>query len=95
MKISNRDKGILLGFFGFLLAVLAYVLVFNPMKLSNEALQMEVDSLKEREAALVDLEENMEFYKSEILVLTNQKDELIAEFQQKLNQKMKSCTQLN
>ncbi len=80
MKLSKRDKGLLLGLLGFLVAVAAYVLVFNPMKLSNEQLKIELDNLKEREANLVELEKNMDHYKQEIVTLTNQKDELIAEF---------------
>ena len=48
MKISNRDKGILLGLFGVILAVISYVLIYNPTTLKTEELKTEVAALQSR-----------------------------------------------
>lgn len=80
MKLSNRDKGLLLGLLGFVLAVASYVLVFNPMTLKNEEAQAELAKLQQREAALVELEQNMDHYKQEIVSYNNQIDKLEARF---------------
>ena len=80
MRISNRDKGILLGLLGFVLAVLSYVLVFNPMTLKNQELKNELATLQTREAELLELEKNMDDYKGQIASYKKHIDEMVAKF---------------
>ena len=80
MRISNRDKGILLGLLGFVLAVLSYVLVFNPMTLKNQELKNELATLQTREAELLELEKNMDDYKGQIVSYKKHIDEMVAKF---------------
>lgn len=80
MSISNRDKGILLGLLGFVLAVLSYVLIFNPMTLKNQELKTELAALQAREAELLELESNMDYYKEQIVLYNNHNQEMVAKF---------------
>jgi len=80
MNLSNRDKALLLGLAGFLLAVAAYVLVFVPFSDKADVANSELEALKTREAELVELEQNMEVYQKQIQELTVEKEELIARF---------------
>lgn len=80
MKLSNRDKALLLGLAGFLIAVASYVLIFNPFTLKSEEVKLKLETLKAREAELVELQNNMEHYKTEIIRLNGEKEELVARF---------------
>ena len=74
MKISNRDKGILLGLFGVILAVISYVLIYNPTTLKTEELKTEVAALQSRVNKLTELENNMAHYQKQIEVNKEKSD---------------------
>ena len=80
MKISKRDKGLLLGLLGLLLAVAAYVWVYNPGTLKHEELVAELAKLQAHEAELQELVDNYDFYEEQIVVLTERRDELVEIF---------------
>ena len=80
MKLSKRDIGLLLGLLGIVLAVASYALVFNPMKLKNQELETQLAALKDKEAKLVDLENNFDYYKEQIEVCKEKSEEIIARF---------------
>ena len=80
MKLSKRDKGILLALLGILLAVASYVLVYTPTVEKHEALKRELAQLQNREAQLVELEQKMPYYKEQIVVCQERVDELVVFF---------------
>lgn len=80
MKISNRDKGLLLGLLGFIIAVASYLWIFNPATLKHQELETELTALKAHEAELQKLVDNYDFYKEQIVVLTERRDELVERF---------------
>lgn len=80
MKLSRRDIGLLLGLLGLVIAVASYALVFNPMKLKNQELETQLASLKDKEAKLVDLENNFDYYKEQIEVCKEKSAEIEARF---------------
>lgn len=80
MQLSKRDKGLLLGLAGILLIAAVYFLLFSPLGTKKEALKAELATLKAREAELVKLEADMEFYQNEIIRLEGEKNQLAARF---------------
>ena len=80
MKLSRRDIGLLLGLLGIVLAVASYALVFNPMKLKNQELESQLTALKDKEAKLVDLENNFDYYQEQIEVCKETSEEIVARF---------------
>ena len=80
MKLSKRDKGLLLGLLGILLAVASYVLVYTPTVEKHEALKVELAKLEQREAELMELEKNLPFYKEQIVVYQEQYEEVVVNF---------------
>ena len=80
MKLSKRDKGLLLGLLGLLLAVASYVWVYNPYTLKHQELEAELAKLQAHEAELQKLVDNYDFYKEQIVLLTDRRDELVEIF---------------
>ena len=80
MQLSKRDKGLLLGLAGVLLVAAVYFLVFSPLGEKKEAAKAELSTLEAREAELVKLEADMEFYKQEIVRLDSEQQVLVARF---------------
>lgn len=80
MKISNRDKGILLGLFGVILAVVSYVLIYNPTTLKTEELKTQVASLQSRVNKLTELENNMAHYQKQIEVNKEKSEKIVDRF---------------
>lgn len=80
MRISNRDKGLLLGFLGVLIAVACYWFVYDPATLRHQELEAELAKLKAHEAELQELVDNYDFYEEQIVVLTQRRDELVERF---------------
>ena len=80
MNISQRDKGLLLILAAVLLVAASYFFAFKPLGEKKEALKAELATLEAREAELVELEANMDFYKEEIVRLTKEEEKLVAEF---------------
>ena len=80
MKISNRDKGLLLGLLGVVLAVVSYVLIYNPTTLKTETLKTEVAALQKRVDKLTELENNMDHYKKQIEVNKEVAEKVVERF---------------
>lgn len=80
MNLSKRDKGLLLGLVGVLLIAAAYFFVYKPSMEEKAELEAELAKLQSREAELVELDNNMDFYLSEIERLKVEKEEYLACF---------------
>ena len=80
MNISKRDKGLLLGLVGVLLIAASYFIVYNPSVTKKAELEAQLATLQQHEAELVDLDNNMPFYQSEIARLEGEKAEYLACF---------------
>lgn len=80
MNISKRDKALLLGLVGVLLIAASYFFVYNPSVTKKAELETQLATLQQHEAELVDLDNNMSFYQSEIVRLEGEKAEYLACF---------------
>ena len=80
MNISKRDKALLLVLAGVLLLAASYFFVYKPSIAKKAELETQLATLQQREAELVNLENNMDFYKSEITRLEGEKAEYLACF---------------
>lgn len=80
MKLSKRDKGIILALLGILLVVASYALVYTPTVEKHEALKVELAQLQQREAKLVELESKMEYYKEQTVLYNEKTAELVVFF---------------
>lgn len=80
MNISKRDKALLLVLAGVLLLAASYFFVYKPSIAKKAELETQLATLQQKEAELVDLENNMDFYKSEITRLEGEKAEYLACF---------------
>lgn len=80
MNISKRDKALLLGLLGIILVAVSYFFVYKPSVEKKAELETQLATLQQQEAELVELENNMDFYKSEIERLEGEKAEYLACF---------------
>ena len=80
MNISKRDKALLLGLLGIILVAVSYFFVYKPSVEKKAELEAQLATLQQQEAELVDLENNMDFYLSEIDRLEGEKAEYLACF---------------
>ena len=80
MNISKRDKALLLGLLGIILVAVSYFFVYKPSVEKKAELEAQLVTLQQQEAELVDLENNMDFYLSEIERLEGEKAEYLACF---------------
>ena len=80
MNISKRDKALLLGLLGIILVAVSYFFVYKPSVEKKAELETQLATLQQQEAELVDLENNMDFYLSEIDRLEGEKAEYLACF---------------
>ncbi len=80
MNLSNRDKGLLLGLAGLLIAAVVYFLIFTPFVQKAEEKKAELTVLQEREAQLMEMEANMDFYNDEITRLSREKEAYLVQF---------------
>ena len=80
MNLSKRDKGLLLMLVGVLLIAASYFFVYKPSMEEKAELETKLASVQAREAELSNLENNMDFYLSEIERLKVEKAEFLACF---------------
>ena len=80
MNISKRDKALLLGLLGIILVAVSYFFVYKPSVEKKAELETQLATLQQQEAELVELENNMDFYLSEIERLEGEKAEYLACF---------------
>lgn len=66
MKISERDKKLLLMFAGIVLLALSYFLVYTPQMDEADSIEAENTVLRNRLNELMEMEENRDFYEEEI-----------------------------
>ena len=80
MNLSKRDKGLLLGLVGVILVACSYFFMYKPSMEEKATLEAELAEVQSKEAELVELDNNMEFYVSEIERLKVEKAEYLACF---------------
>lgn len=80
MNLSKRDKGLLLFLVGVILVACSYFFMYKPSMEKKATLEAELATVQAREAELVKLDENMDFYVSEIERLKIEKAEYLACF---------------
>ena len=80
MNLSRRDKGLLLGLVGVLLIAASYFFMYKPSMEKKAELETQLASVQRKEAELVELDNNMDFYLSEIERLKDEKAEYLACF---------------
>lgn len=80
MKISSRDKKILIVFIGMIAAVLSYFLVFNPTLEDNEKLEAENARLNTRLADLRSKAAREEEYRSETERMNLEVEQILSDF---------------
>lgn len=80
MKISTRDKKILLMFLGVLLLVLSYFFIYRQQIEQAASIEQENIILKERLNKLLELAENKEFYEQEIKTMNEKIEEYCQNF---------------
>lgn len=86
MKISNRDKKILVIILIVAVIALPYVLLIKPTQEKEVALDGEIVTLTERYNYLDGLNQQREFYLSEIDRLTAERDVIIGDFAEGIRQ---------
>ncbi len=80
MNLSKRDKGLLLGLVGVLLIAASYFFMYKPSMEKKVELEAQLATIQKHEAELVNLENNMDFYLSEIDRLEGEKEVFLACF---------------
>jgi len=86
MKISDRDKKVIVILLIAAVIALPYVLLLQPYKEKQAALEAEVASLTERYNYLVELNSKRDFYLSEIERLKGEREDIIAGYAEEIRQ---------
>lgn len=79
-NISNREKRILLMFFGVLLLVVSYVAVFSPQMDAASEVAMQNDSLNDRLNELLGMAAKKDYYQRETQNMQDQIDKYCEQF---------------
>lgn len=86
MKISDRDKKIIVIILIAAVIALPYLFIISPTKDKQEAIEGEIATLDERLTYLEELNANKEFYLKETQNLNNERDDIIANYAEDIRQ---------
>lgn len=84
MKFSKRDLGLILGLIGVLAMVFSYQWVYRSNADKREKAESELKTLQVTESNLKNLEDNMPFYKDEIVRIRGLNREVESHFPRKI-----------
>lgn len=80
MKVTKRDIGLLVMLVGILAAILSYNFLYQKNVEKAEAEKAVLQSLKDTQAGLKELEDNLPFYKAEIERMADENAEIVAHY---------------
>lgn len=80
MTISQRDRDLLIGFAGILIAVAAWFFVASPMKEKTEIYRAENDALRPKVEEFQAVAARIDDYQEEMVNFVNERDEILSHY---------------